>query len=51
MEAQILKYIKGEMDVFEKKMKMIAWIKKTKENHKKFNVLKAKYVASRLYKK
>ncbi|MDO5980771.1 hypothetical protein [Flavivirga spongiicola] len=47
MEAKILKYIEGKMDDSEK-MKMIEWINSNKENHKKFNIMKAKYVASKL---
>ncbi len=47
MKAQILKYIKGDLDVSEK-MKMIEWITKNEDNHKKFSILKAKYVASKL---
>ncbi len=47
METKILKYIKGEMDVSEK-MKMIEWINKNDDNHKKYNIFKAKYVASKL---
>ena len=47
METKILKYIKGKMDVSEK-IKMIEWITKNEGNQNKFNILKAKYVASKL---
>ena len=47
MEAQILKYIKGGLDTSEK-MKILMWINDKEGNHKIFNILKAKYVASKL---
>lgn len=47
MKSKILKYIKGELS-FSKKIKMIEWVNKTEANHKKFNILKANYIASKL---
>ena len=45
-KKQVLKYIKGEMDSIEKK-KLIEWIRKSPENQKVYNDLKAKYIASK----
>ncbi len=47
MEEEILKYIKGDLDPSEK-IKVIEIVNLNKENHKKFNILKAKYVAFKL---
>ena len=47
MEAEIQRYIAGKMENSEKK-RMIEWINKNDDNHKKYNILKAKYVASKL---
>ncbi len=44
-KKQILKYLKNELDSLEKR-DMIEWIRSSSENHKKFNILKAEYVAS-----
>ncbi len=47
MEDKILKYIKGELDGIETR-KLVIWINSDPDNQKKFNVLKAQYVASKL---
>ena len=44
-KKQILRYIKKEMDSLENR-EMIEWIRNNPENHKKFNIIKAEYVAS-----
>ncbi len=44
-KKQIIKYIKGDMDTAEKR-KAVAWIRKTPENQKIYNIIKAEYVAS-----
>jgi transmembrane sensor len=44
-DKHILKYIKGELDAFEKRQ-IINWIKSSPGNQKKFNLLKAKYISS-----
>ncbi len=44
-KKQLLRYLKGDMDSVEKR-KTIEWIRKSPENHKVFNILKAEYIAS-----
>ena len=44
-KKQILRYIKKEMDSLENQ-EVIEWIRNNPENHKKFNIIKAEYVAS-----
>ena len=44
-KKQLLKYLKNDMNSFEKR-KTIEWIRKDAENHKVFNILKAEYIAS-----
>jgi len=44
-KKELLKYIKNELDSVEKR-KTIEWVRQNPENHKKFNIIKAEYVAS-----
>ncbi|MCF7568530.1 DUF4974 domain-containing protein [Sabulilitoribacter arenilitoris] len=44
-KKQLLRYLNGNMDSVEKR-KTIEWIRKSPENHKVFNILKAEYIAS-----
>lgn len=46
-EQNIIKYIKGEADTAERKL-VIEWIRKDIKNQKRYNILKANYVASNL---
>ena len=41
----IIKYIKGDMDSAERR-KTVEWIRKTPENQKIYNIIKAEYIAS-----
>jgi len=44
-KRQLIKYIKNDMHVFEKR-KTIEWIRQSPENQKKFNIVKVKYITS-----
>jgi ferric-dicitrate binding protein FerR (iron transport regulator) len=44
-KKQVLKYIKGDLNSIEKR-ETIEWIRKSPENQKTYNVLKAEYIAS-----